>query len=936
MEEEKINQFDVLLTESQAKSLKEFNENVRRCETDAEKFSLCRQMRSQLLERHNSLGMFIAVTEQVMLAICPKYQRYKKRRQTHEKAADDDEEWQRFIGVAASGSDIIEKCLPHLRTASLVWGRDKIQHYRWHDRGGSFCKKLGAVAKKMAWQDFVTKANRLLWRRATMERKHRRRRIRNSPDPLDENELHSLRAWSGEHPYIKDKDPDQIELVPEVLAPGELPDGFGFDKFGLLVRSQHALPLSQHGTDAPEVDPKTVASLDPEPVDGSPRSVDQDTRMISPASEIASEASSSILTIFDSTPGQCSGSAARRGGPDSRGSDTTGTGSSPCSDPAVPGEEADAQAADDAHDAKAHRVAVVGEPSHPKVRALRRRKGRIFNSTSKASGNHTEETPMPLETANTGRCCPATISPELLRMLDLGSSDRTSTMSVLSSHVRYSGGAIPRELCVKHLRRFAEALVTSEQDSRDIPPAATGLRRRRASLTDADGHPAYRRVRLDAQAYSQGPAAITLAQQSRPIHDRVGDEAFRKQTLRQLETKLRQAVPGSHGEMRDDLVYNTLLVSTPPVISESSASEAHLWSGDEAAVGVEVHPPGVPVFTQGQQRFRWREGRPIRQLFHRIVDFDRLVPVQIPSLGTCGPPFQHKALRELGERFLGAQPTVDPWSLLDVRSPLPPSILPSFLDGENCQLLSRMRDAVQAVAEAEGPTEPIRHRHEWHESSEWVLLSEGGHNTVPRIDSHGLSTWITAQEGCIGIGWMSRPTREEYRDWTLKPDAIHSGSRWRYFVLRPGWTVFFASGTIHFLFRVEGTQTLALGGHILQWTGISLWLDVVGEQLKYARVTDEDVEKYARSISIVIDLVVKKVKSSGADELGGKEGLQKIRNQITVSASQNVIIGLPDNNCQAIQNVTTGLSIPIRIERELMRLASGSAHLGHDADHPLA
>ncbi|KAL2284419.1 hypothetical protein FJTKL_08831 [Diaporthe vaccinii] len=919
MEEEKINRYYVLLTESQAESLKEFNEEVRRCETDDGKFSVCRQMRSQLLEEHNSIGTFIAVVEQVMNTVCPKYNRYKRTRKAH--GTHDDEEWQRFIGVAASRSDIIDKCLSDLKMASLVWGRDKIQHYRWPDRGWSFCKKLGTVARNMTWQDFVTKANRLLWRRTTMERKHRRRHIRNSPDPLNMDELVCLGAWRGEHSYVKEKDPDQIKLDPKALAPEELPDGFGFDKFGLLVRSQYALPLSQQGAGAPEIGPKIVTSrvtsLDPELVDVSPRSVEQDTRMTPPESELASEAPSSNPTIFDSTPGQGSGSAARRESPGSHGPDTHDTGSSPCSDPALPGEEADAQAADDADDVNAHRVAVVDEPSLPRVRALRRRKGRVFDSTSKPSGNHTEETPMPLETANAGRCCPATISPELLRILDLGSLDRTPTVSVLSSLVRYSSDAIPRELCVKHLRRFAEALVTSEQGGRDVPPAVTGSRRRRASLTDADGHPAYRRVRLDGQAYSQGHPAITLAQQSRPIHDRVGDEAFRRQTLHQLETRLRQAVPSSHAKVGDELIYNILLGSTTPVINELSTSEAHLWSGDEAAVGVEVHPPGVPVFTQGQQRFRWHEGRPISQLFHRTVDFDRLVPVQIPSLGTCGPSFQHKALREVGERFLGAQPATDPWSLLDFRSPLPPSILPSFLDGENCQLLPRMHDAVQAVAKAEGPTGPIRPRHEWHESSEWVLLSEGGHNTLPRIGSHGLSTWITAQEGCIGFGWMTRPTREEYRDWTLKPDVIPGGSRWRYFVLHPGWTVFFASGTIHFLFRVAGVQTLALGGHILQWTGINLWLDIVGEQLRYAGITDEDIEKYARSISIVMDLVVKKVKSSGAHELSSKEGLQKIRAQIT-----------------AIQNITTGLVVPRQIERELMRLASGSVQPDLDADHP--
>ena len=43
--------------------------------------------------------------------------------------------------------------------------------------------------------------------------------------------------------------------------------------------------------------------------------------------------------------------------------------------------------------------------------------------------------------------------------------------------------------------------------------------------------------------------------------------------------------------------------------------------------------------------------------------------------------------------------------------------------------------------------------------------------------------------------------------------------------------------------------------------------------MKYTSAIDKDIEKYIRSISIVIDLVVKKVKSSGLDKLSGKEGL---------------------------------------------------------------
>jgi hypothetical protein len=177
MEEETLDQFSIILTKPQSESLKDFNDKIRRCEDDSDKFSLCKEMRTRLLAQHNSVGTFIAVIEQVMLTVCPEYKSYKRKRHRQEKV-DDDEEWQRFIGVAADGNEVIDKCLPNLKAASLVWGRDKIQHYCWHHRGWSFCKKLGTVARMMTWQDFVIKANRLLWRRATVDRRYRRRHIR--------------------------------------------------------------------------------------------------------------------------------------------------------------------------------------------------------------------------------------------------------------------------------------------------------------------------------------------------------------------------------------------------------------------------------------------------------------------------------------------------------------------------------------------------------------------------------------------------------------------------------------------------------------------------------------------------------------------------------------------------------------------------------------
>ena len=66
---------------------------------------------------------------------------------------------------------------------------------------------------------------------------------------------------------------------------------------------------------------------------------------------------------------------------------------------------------------------------------------------------------------------------------------------------------------------------------------------------------------------------------------------------------------------------------------------------------------------------------------------------------------------------------------------------------------------------------------------------------------------------------MSRPTPEERHQWISNPDS-YTGGRWRYIILPPGWTVFFASGTIHLVFRIQAEQTLGLGGHIPQWTSI--------------------------------------------------------------------------------------------------------------------
>ncbi|KAK3360788.1 hypothetical protein B0T24DRAFT_540016 [Lasiosphaeria ovina] len=394
--------------------------------------------------------------------------------------------------------------------------------------------------------------------------------------------------------------------------------------------------------------------------------------------------------------------------------------------------------------------------------------------------------------------------------------------------------------------------------------------------------PISKRPRLDE------PHPFPDTHMPRPMHDRVADDTYRKQVLDELQENPGQAMPlrGSHGEENRKLIRRLLENIKPPNTDGSQANEAWFCTGDEAQSRVDSSLDNTPIITEGQQQFRWKKGdRPIVQLFRRMGGFDRSVSVQIPSL--TADSFQVRKLSEVQKRFLDKKDTDDPWNILDLQSPLPASILPSFLTGENCQLLLQIRDTVLMGNSAERVVAPREQWNEWKNILEWVLLSEAGHNTAPHTDSHGLSTWITAQEECVGFGWMSHPTQQEEEKWMADPQH-YTGGRWRYVILKPGQTVFFISGTIHFVFRLRSKhtvpQTLSLGGHILQWSGIERWLQVVIAQMKIPAITNEDMESSApKYVSMVADLVRTKVKNGRVEELGGKAAVMRFFASMKVS-----------------------------------------------------
>jgi hypothetical protein len=428
-------------------------------------------------------------------------------------------------------------------------------------------------------------------------------------------------------------------------------------------------------------------------------------------------------------------------------------------------------------------------------------------------------------------------------------------------------------LCYEHLQRYVKLWYHTEQAqvvavARSAEHLDTPNRRRRASLPDITPS---KRPRLDTPLrLSRRPGAS----EDRPAYDHIPNDAYKQRAL----ADLKQATPlrGSHGAETNPLIRELLeKVEHPNTESSRGKLEALFCTGDEAAHIVETRSVDAPIITEGQQPFEWGEnGRPIEQILRRFsTSDDLLISVQTPSLPATGQSFQVRKFGEVKKQFLDQKITSDPLNLLDLQCPVQ-STVPKFLSGENCGLLLDVRNRVLMEGSAERVTASLQRWAEWKDVDKWALLSEGGHHTAPHMDSHGYATWITSQEGPIGFAWMSLPTVEERQAWMAAPHQ-YTGGRWRYIILKPGQTVFFPPGTIHFVFRVRDHQTLALGGHVLQWSSIQHWIQVVLWELKKPATTNEEMKMTApKLVHTVAELVRAKVNNVGVQELGGEDAVK--------------------------------------------------------------
>ena len=282
------------------------------------------------------------------------------------------------------------------------------------------------------------------------------------------------------------------------------------------------------------------------------------------------------------------------------------------------------------------------------------------------------------------------------------------------------------------------------------------------------------------------------------------------------------------------------------------------------------------------QAYVWDpESRPIEQFCRLLVGDKTKISVQTPSQPSDEPSWVLGQLGRVKNVFLSERvPSANPINLLDLHCPISCG-RPPYLNNPNCSMLNEIRQSVLSGQSAERITADAD-EYTWHELENWALMSQGGNTTAPHTDSHGLATWIAPQEAGFGFGWLSRPTKEELVEWAEDRLSL-KGERWRYVFLEPGQAIFFPSGTLHYVFRTRESRTLAFGGHILQWSNIEYWLDLLDFQLEHPNSTNEDMgDMLAQMLKAVDALIGEKINRKDTSLFSREENAIKIRSRVKV------------------------------------------------------
>ena len=306
--------------------------------------------------------------------------------------------------------------------------------------------------------------------------------------------------------------------------------------------------------------------------------------------------------------------------------------------------------------------------------------------------------------------CSDKVAPNFLSVVER--KQETNTTEDLEVVMKYE--AQQELLCLKHLKMYAKwattcmlchqksdntvSVQTPKRPTSDLvdPLLFAATKRRRLSLPETGSE--FDQL-SEGAVQNPGICFFPVTEESRdprPVHDATGDARFRQQVMAQLERKLMSNKSPKTWRALNNQVMSCLLSrsSQPTTIADESEEEAYYMTGEEAKSRLESHIAlHGPIITEDQHQFKWhhRKGRPIEQLFRRMGNPTRSVSVQKPSLSLQQPSFESMRLGHVRAVFAENATSHDPLNVLDLRNPLPRSVLPYFLTGDDCQLLSRVR-----------------------------------------------------------------------------------------------------------------------------------------------------------------------------------------------------------------------------------------------------
>ena len=351
----------------------------------------------------------------------------------------------------------------------------------------------------------------------------------------------------------------------------------------------------------------------------------------------------------------------------------------------------------------------------------------------------------------------------------------------------------------------------------------------------------------------------------RPLNDFAGNRAFADQVLQDLKQKLRSPAM-CFGDRQNERMHYLLTNALP-----ANDEEMLFLSGVEAAAKLQ---PGVfhngPILTEGQQPLPLQT---VQDFLDEFYDDDTKVWIQDPGVTFASKRrfVKEVPVSKVKERIFDGKTRSRPWNCLELATHVEDGLRPTFLAGEDTRLLTKLK-LEQATENAGRRSYPQGYK----EVEKWALLAEAGALTEPHQDSHGYSTYITANQGMIGFGWLSHPSTEEREQWTEDPESI-SGDRYRYVVLKPGQTVYFPAGTVHFVFRLPSAgHTLAFGGHVLRCSNIAHWARTLLEERSNPQITNEDLTSSAPGyLNRVEKFVLQAQKNGSLEKWGGAEEVEE-------------------------------------------------------------